>query len=208
MANARQILVSSSMAVLVAAGSTGASAGAEPAASPQPVIRILAVVQDFDVPGHVLSQAKREVAEIYRLSGVTIVWDSTVGPEDTEEVLTQRLFVVLKPSNVRKDPATAALKPSVMGAAITSSAKRGRLAYIFYRRIQEFAGDTGATVAVVLGHAIAHEIGHLLMAPGHSASGIMRADWTREDMTQASRGILRFTADQAATLRRAATRRR
>jgi hypothetical protein len=145
------------------------------------------------------------VAQIYGLSGVTIVWDSATGPEETDETRAQRLFVVFKP--VGNDPATAALKPSVMGAAITSSAHGGRLAYIFYGRIEAFAGHTSSAVAVVLGHAIAHEIGHLLLAPGHSDRGIMRADWTKDDVIRASRGALRFTADQSAKLRRAATHR-
>jgi hypothetical protein len=176
MAHARHILVGGSIAVLVAAGSTRAGAAAEPAPSPQPVVHILAVVHDLDVRGDVLSQAKREVSQIYGLSGVTIVWDSAKA-EDTEEARAQRLFVVFKP--VRNDPATAALKRSVMGAAITSLAHGGRLAYIFYGR---------------------------LLAPGHSDRGIMRADWTKDDVIRASRGALRFTPDQAAKLRRAATR--
>jgi hypothetical protein len=204
MANARRILLGGSIAVLVGVASTTARAAAEPPPSPQPVIHLLAVVHDLRVSGDVLTQAKREVSQIYGLSGVTIIWDSATA-EDTDEARARRLFVVFKP--VGNDPATAALKPSTMGAAITSSAHRGRLAYIFYERIQDFAGYTSSTVAVVLGHAIAHEIGHLLLAPGHSDSGIMRADWTRDDMTQASRGVLRFTADQTAKLRRAATRR-
>jgi len=54
---------------------------------------------------------------------------------------------------------------------------------------------------VVLGEAAAHELGHLLLGPGHARDGIMRANWTRQDLESASRGGLQFTGDEAAILK-------
>ena len=59
-----------------------------------------------------------------------------------------------------------------------------------------------ASTIQVLACAIAHEIGHLLM-PGvqHSADGLMRARWGRDDVSRADQGRLRFSAAQVALIR-------
>jgi hypothetical protein len=65
-------------------------------------------------------------------------------------------------------------------------------------------GSSGASLsdAEILGHVIAHEVGHLLLGTNsHSAVGVMRARWDREELEQASRGSLRFTPAQAAMMR-------
>jgi hypothetical protein len=57
-------------------------------------------------------------------------------------------------------------------------------------------GDADA--GQILGNAIAHEIGHLLLNnQSHSASGIMRGDWNLWDLRNASYGYLLFTPQQA-----------
>ncbi|HEY6290726.1 MAG TPA: hypothetical protein VI455_04080 [Terriglobia bacterium] len=49
----------------------------------------------------------------------------------------------------------------------------------------------------ILGHAMAHEIGHLLLgANSHTATGIMRAFWRPEDFQRMAAGYLLFNADQ------------
>ena len=78
-----------------------------------------------------------------------------------------------------------------------------RLAYMFYSRIEAMAADGDVTPSLVLGHVIAHEIGHLSLGPGHSPSGIMRTDWNRRDLQLASRQQLLFLPAQAKSLRAA-----
>jgi hypothetical protein len=51
---------------------------------------------------------------------------------------------------------------------------------------------------VILGHGMAHELGHLLLGTNsHSSSGLMRAHWTGEDLAMASKGNLRFSQEQS-----------
>lgn len=51
---------------------------------------------------------------------------------------------------------------------------------------------------VLLGHAVAHEIGHLLLGPNsHSSSGIMRPVMRESDEESMARGFLLFSTDQA-----------
>jgi hypothetical protein len=54
---------------------------------------------------------------------------------------------------------------------------------------------------IVLAHAMAHEIGHLLLPYGHSATGLMRADWNAKDLNLAIDGRLNFTSEQAELIR-------
>jgi hypothetical protein len=54
----------------------------------------------------------------------------------------------------------------------------------------------------MLGHVIAHELGHLLLPHGgHSVGGVMRAEWDPAQVMSAARGILTFTPDQAGMIR-------
>ena len=55
---------------------------------------------------------------------------------------------------------------------------------------------------VLLGHSIAHEIGHMLLgANSHSSSGIMRAVWRLVDEEWMAKGALVFDAGQAKAMR-------
>jgi hypothetical protein len=78
---------------------------------------------------------------------------------------------------------------------------------IFYHRIDELAARE-YRVDQILGHAIAHEIAHVLIGPGHSADGIMRAEWGPADLERISWGLqMDFTHEQSRQLREAVLRR-
>jgi len=81
-------------------------------------------------------------------------------------------------------------------------AQYGVSATIFEDRIEGLWESNGTDLAVVLGHAIAHELGHVLLGSAeHSSMGIMRAHWGKADFDQAAMGRLGFTAQQAARIR-------
>jgi hypothetical protein len=62
--------------------------------------------------------------------------------------------------------------------------------------------DRKVSRAEVLGHVIAHELGHLLLSmTDHSALGIMHGEWNLTDFQNAVRGLLLFTPEQAEVLR-------
>ncbi len=79
--------------------------------------------------------------------------------------------------------------------------KAGCMAYIFYSRIETMAADGDASLSDILGHAMAHEIGHLLLGPSHSPVGIMRPEWNRKDLESAARNQLSFTPQHMELLR-------
>ncbi len=58
------------------------------------------------------------------------------------------------------------------------------------------------SLASILGHGVAHEIGHLLLGTNsHAASGIMRARWQIRELTSASKGTLLFSDVQSRQMR-------
>ena len=63
---------------------------------------------------------------------------------------------------------------------------------MFYDRIEEESERKGSFPEhVLLGHIMAHEMGHLFLGPGsHSGRGIMRFPWQKADLERASRGGL------------------
>ena len=69
--------------------------------------------------------------------------------------------------------------------------------YLFCEMIEPAARDWRIPLQDILGVVIAHEIGHLLIAPGHSETGIMRSQLEEVEWRKASQGLLRFTPKQA-----------
>src|SRR5512134_3831467 len=72
----------------------------------------------------------------------------------------------------------------VLGEALIDRRERaGVLATVFVDRVELIAGLSETDAALLLGRAIAHEIGHLLLGTNaHSVSGLMRAQWTAADI--------------------------
>ncbi len=70
---------------------------------------------------------------------------------------------------------------------------------VFYHRVQRLSNDKCLSARVVLGHIIAHELGHLLLGEGgHSDKGIMMEDLRLRYFRQAEKGIpLTFSTEQA-----------
>jgi Putative peptidase family len=86
---------------------------------------------------------------------------------------------------------------TAMGMALPgNSGEFGTTAYVYYDRVLRAAEFSNGDALRILGHAIAHEIGHLLGSQ-HSHSGIMRADWTRGALMDMSRGHVLFSPDEA-----------
>jgi hypothetical protein len=66
--------------------------------------------------------------------------------------------------------------------------------WVFYDQVQELAVDKRLSVSRILGSAITHELGHLLLgANSHSRRGLMRAVWSRQELLAANLGGLDFS---------------
>jgi hypothetical protein len=73
--------------------------------------------------------------------------------------------------------------------------------YLFREMIEAVVRDRGVPLQDVLGVVITHEIGHVLIALGHSGTGIMRSGLGESEWLKASQGMLGFTPRQAEIIR-------
>ena len=152
------------------------------------------------VSSEILAQAEVEAAEILGKAGIEIAW-TNCDPTQKDLGDAAECNQFLGPTNlaVRILPyfgAIPGIDKKTMGFAL------GNLASVSVRRVREEAAEFGVQPYEVLGPAIAHELGHILLGQkGHSPTGIMRAHWRREDYERAPRGAFNFTAEQAEQMR-------
>lgn len=85
-----------------------------------------------------------------------------------------------------------------LGDALIDPAVGGVLATIYVDRVEWLARHARASVPLLLGRAIAHELGHLLLASrAHRKYGLMRAEWSLEEVSRGRTGDWTFTRDDA-----------
>jgi hypothetical protein len=72
---------------------------------------------------------------------------------------------------------------------------------LFLDEIQRQQAQTGVSVPCLLGYALAHELGHVLMrSNAHSPRGVMRAEWSRAELDRIQHGALKFSEAEAKAL--------
>jgi hypothetical protein len=161
-----------------------ATAG-KPAATVQIEVHVVA---DARVPREVLERAKPEAARIYQQIGIAVIWVD----EANMRSITMRVI----------DGTIKEAGGSAMGVAPRGRGEVGRLLYAFYSRVEAFAHQHEKPIAQVLGHVMAHELGHLLLPHGsHSNKGIMVARWDRAQIEEIGRGWLSFTSEETEAMR-------
>lgn len=155
----------------------------------------------FDIAGlqpDTVETMKKEAVRIFDSAGVTLDWldcERMGKPMNLAECSkpsgTTRLMLQLV-SGINK------AKPRISGFATLQNGS-GVFACLYPDRIKELARDTNWDLGDLLGHAAAHEIGHLLLrTTAHSSAGIMRAKWETEDLRRLSNHGLVFLRGQLA----------
>jgi hypothetical protein len=70
-------------------------------------------------------------------------------------------------------------------------------ACVYPARLKELAREANWEFGELLGHAAAHELGHLLLrSAAHTPDGVMRAPWEAEDLRKLSHAELIFLPGQ------------
>ena len=88
-----------------------------------------------------------------------------------------------------------------MGYTPGGGEERGRLAFVLINRVNQIADGYSTARSIVLGTAMAHELGHLLISKEHTQTGIMKAYFNQSDFRKARQGELRLTSEQARLIR-------
>jgi len=158
----------------------------------------------------VLSSAEHETDVIFRSARLEITWlDCPINREQSDAYPACQADSA--PANfilrvISPEMAAQYSWPQLrMGYAVTDCAPdlTGCWAAVSYRRVQDLALKADISPALVLGKAMAHELGHLLLGPGHSDTGIMRAELDDGDFGPGKLPTLAFLAAQKERLRAA-----
>jgi hypothetical protein len=170
----------------------------------EPFTIVLRLRDTAQVPDDVLPHAQTEVTRIFRQAGVEAVWLPPASPfanPDAARELRITIAILSHDQAERLHPKLARGRAGVGFAVSSSPTTRANVAYVFYHRVKQLTGGNGVTLAPVLGAAMAHEIGHLLLDHAHSETGVMRADWSKADLQLVQRGELFFTTEQGERIR-------
>lgn len=150
------------------------------------------------VPATALEAASMETARLFRAVGLRISWEhpSTESAQDGGTDMTaaafrqpnDRPYLVIR--FMRRIPTTIA--PGALGYSLPF-AHRGAHVVIFYDRVEALTRSLNTSGSVVLGHAMAHELGHVLLGSSeHTRGGLMQACWTPATWRLASLGLVVF----------------
>ena len=154
-------------------------------------------------PRIVLAEARYEATRVYQKAGVAISLIECKSSKVAIEVdLRCQDSVSAKRINLRIVPHARKSSDSVFGIAFLSVEGTGAYGDVFYDSAEKLDQDWHVGLARVLGHVMAHELGHLLLGSNaHSRLGIMCPTWHAHELHLASRGALLFSEDQARLMR-------
>ena len=103
--------------------------------------------------------------------------------------------------NIVRRPLPECAHESLGCAVQDAKSGRGMTAYVFAQRLEETVQMGGTARFRLLGFAMAHELGHLLLgADAHSQNGIMQPNLSPRRMAEASGGVT-FSLEQAHRMR-------
>jgi hypothetical protein len=176
----------------VAVGLLAGVAGAADSLGNPPASPVVRVYDSSSGHGRARATAIRTAASILSDAGLAIDWTDCTrasrvgacnglrGPND----LVVRIMPVAvsgSPGLKIRDQSKAPLGFSVVDPVVGA----GAIAMVFLDRVLVLSQRTGTDAGRLLGRAIAHEIGHLLLGTtAHSRSGLMREIWTDEEIVR------------------------
>jgi len=158
------------------------------------------VYDAYGLPAATLDKAHAAVDRILKEADLRVTWETCpcgerVGPAELV---------------VRISAAPAASDSGSLGFSFVDVDRRaGTLATVFADRVRVLSRLTGVDEGVLLGRAMAHEIGHLLLGThDHARSGLMRGRWDARELQRNQPWEWTLSRKDGAAMREALVRRR
>jgi hypothetical protein len=155
-----------------------------------------------------LSGAEQEAEKIFRYAGIQLTWSTGLLVADVKNNTPSKTW---NPASLhlriwtRAMAAKGPTNSETLGFCLSLDRSD---AVVLIDAIQKRAVFGTTNFVDLLGLAMAHELGHLLLrSPKHSATGIMRARWTEKGLAEDDRGYLRFTTGEAQSMQNEVRRR-
>jgi hypothetical protein len=157
--------------------------------------RLLVRICNFSRADSILAPAEAVAQQIFQDAGIETEWITANDPGTLDpSTLTVQIFGGRARRSSMQD---------AFGIAFTAERESASfLANVFFGNIEETA-TTRKEAAVLLGHVMAHEVGHLLLGQAHTRETIMAETLGRRDILDMQAGRLRFNRRQSERLRAA-----
>jgi hypothetical protein len=169
----------------------------------------VSVYNDVGIAQATLQRAEEVAGRIYRQAGIAIEWQDGTRPLPIAKVadrndggtsLTLTLRIVSSPRTLPGED---------FGVAFVGDDGRAQQADVFFSSIEHFRETSEhfretspVSTPAILGHVMAHELGHLLLGQkSHSQTGIMQSRWEGPQLRQLSMGALRFNKRESDRIR-------
>ncbi|QOY87314.1 hypothetical protein [Paludibaculum fermentans] len=155
------------------------------------------------VPAAMLTEAQRVAGRVFEDAGISVTWIDCARPEfqagdghckETGDPMVLVLNILTKDRREAGSSGAMGFAFPMLGA--------GTHAAILFPRLKQFADsyvDIPGTAAL-LGYAIAHELGHLLLKNLEHGPGVMKAGWARSEYVSMCRGQMGFTPAQVSQM--------
>lgn len=155
-----------------------------------------------DLSSSIQERALVEAARVLRTAFVDVRWQQcTAGSESPACVPSpgpSELVLRFVDGPSRRGRSRVAL-----GEAVVTPCANGVLATVYLDRVWQLAESAKARVALVLGRVVAHEVGHLLMRTAvHPQQGLMRSQWTVDELRRNRAADWAFTVQDVAEMHR------
>jgi hypothetical protein len=162
-------------------------------------VALYVIVRLYDtqgLPQNTVAAAQTEAVQILRNADIDLRWKDCspcMRPAGPVELM------------VRLAASTPASAPGSLGFSYVDTQKKiGTLATVFTDRVRALAAASHADEGELLGRAIAHEIGHLLLGThDHASIGLMRGTWTSIEVVKNNVFDWQLTRDDGAGIRKA-----
>ena len=183
-------------------------------ARPKPTVKVR-VYNYENVSPATLTEAEQVVGNIFHLHGVKLAWfDCARNAAELRQYPAceqagggaMTLALKILPRSMAR---RYSMPMDIFGFALPAG-KDGFAAYanVFFHRAEELAERKEAvgrkhypSLAVILGHVMAHELGHLLLGWHHRPTGIMTAQWKGRQLSEMAQRKFGFTSREGELLR-------
>lgn len=163
--------------------------------------RVEVALYDYaNLGGEIREGMKAETSKIFLQAGVELGWidcfaaKKSLNPAQCQGLLGQDYLML------QLVPGRGAGAPESFGMALIEGGSPV-LARLYLQSARELAQAANWDFADLLGHAAAHEVGHLLLGLEHSGAGVMRAKWRPEQLRSLFHNWLVFLPGQLGDFR-------
>jgi hypothetical protein len=168
------------------------------------------------VPPDDIARARATADRTFQDAGISLQWvdcaatssgverpSFIVDPQECAQPLREGSEFVLRLVSPPVDAHHSSSRIVAMGSSlINHDSRAGALTTVDPELVQKIARGAGVDFATLLGRAIAHEMGHLLLGHSqHSRDGLMRAIWSQDELRGSRTAGWKFSAAEATQMR-------